>query len=131
LINLFEKTLSSKNLKPMITQCCIVGVSSPANPDCMLNNDLCSEHYMQRMSGQTETPPWLLPLIGQRRLRGEGAVISWMKIRLRSENACSRSWIRRGRGRISSDMWSLLRMCGWYVTRCCCPQEVSVTWLRS
>jgi U3 small nucleolar RNA-associated protein 23 len=25
LINLFEKTLSSKDLKPMITQCCIVG----------------------------------------------------------------------------------------------------------
>jgi U3 small nucleolar RNA-associated protein 23 len=24
LVNLFEKTLSTKNLKPMITQCCIV-----------------------------------------------------------------------------------------------------------
>lgn len=26
LIHLFEKTLSTKNLKPMITQCCIVRV---------------------------------------------------------------------------------------------------------
>ena len=44
LISLFEKTLSTKNLKPMITQCCIVRIwsNSEINPlDAQATNPAC------------------------------------------------------------------------------------------
>lgn len=134
LVALFEKTLSTKNVKPMITQCCIVRlffffslslsrtliVIDFFGGDwllmmCFLLFLLLSEHCMQRMWGRIGTLQWWPPLTGQRRLRGGGAGISWTRIPSRSGSACCRLSTPRARARTSSDMWWSPRMSGWYV----------------
>jgi len=90
LIPLLEKTLSTKNLKPMITQCCIVCLPVQSLTLDMIANLRRSGHSTTRTRAPIGILLLLLRLRGQRRSRGGDVAISWTRVPRVSESACCR-----------------------------------------